>query len=296
MKSDWLEAFLAFGEELNFTRAAERLHISQPALHVKIGKIRDYVGKPLYQKSGRNLSLTNEGSQLLAFAREHIEQTEHFLEYLRSGSSGREVCLSAGEGAYLYLLGDALSTYLRRHPSGLKIRTGDQQTIIEDVLSGKAHLGITPTEGHQEELVSQPYAQVGQVLVMPASHRLVSKRIVSLTDLSGERMIVPPESKPHRVLINRLLMGVNVDWKVGVEVSGWELMLSFVKRGLGLAIVNEYCTIPNKLIARPLPEFPAIRFDLIRRKQAATLSSVDELEKILLSTNGAWIKGKIAPE
>ncbi|MCP5017663.1 MAG: LysR family transcriptional regulator [Ketobacter sp.] len=288
MKSDWLEAFQVFGEELNFTRASERLHISQPALHVKIGKLGDYVGKSLYQKSGRNLILTTEGRQLLAFAREHVEQSEQFLEHLRTGSSEQKVCLSAGEGAYLYLLGNALSVYLQRHPSGLNIRTGDQQTILNDVLSGDAHLGISPMKITHEELACQPYARVGQILVMRRGHRLASKRKINLGALNGERLIVPPEGRPHRVLVNRLLMDANVEWNVGVEVSGWELMISFVRQGLGLAIVNEYCNIPDTLVAKPIPDFPSIQFQLIRRKQAVKRPSVDELEDILLSPEMSW--------
>ncbi len=288
MKSDWLEAFLVFSDTLNFTRAAEYLHISQPALHVKISKLGGYIGKPLYQKAGRNLVLTMEGQQLQAFARDQIEQAQSFLQVLRNGRVDQDVCLSAGEGTFLYLLGDAVSTYMSRTASKLRIKTGNQKNIVEDVLSGEAQIGIAPMDAEHESLSCIPYTRVGQVLVMPSSHPLASKRKISLKSLRGERLIVPPENKPHRILINRLLMDKQVDWEVAVEVSGWELMLNFVRQGMGLAIVNEYCNIPDSLIAVPLTEFPAIQFQLIKRQQAGKRAAVDELENVLLEYKDAW--------
>ena len=61
MRLDWLQAFLTFSQSMNFTRAAEALHISQPALYVKIGKLAKWLGHPLYRKEGRNLILTPVG-------------------------------------------------------------------------------------------------------------------------------------------------------------------------------------------------------------------------------------------
>lgn len=288
MRSDWLEAFLVFSDTLNFTRAAEELHISQPALHVKISKLSEHVGKPLYQKSGRNLLLTAEGQQLQAFARDQSEQTASFLQTLRNGSVAQEVCLSAGEGTFLYLLGDAISAFMSRSSHKLKIRTGNQGEIVESVLSGEAHIGIAPMESGREGLICRPYSKVGQVLVMPATHPLASKRKVGLRSLQGERLVVPSESKPHRILINRLLMDLQVDWKVSVEADSWELMLKFVKHGMGIAIVNEYCEIPDELVAKPLSEFPAIQFHLIKRRHASNRPAVTELETILFELKDRW--------
>lgn len=75
---------------------------------------------------------------------------------------------------------------------------------------------------------------------------------------------------------------------MSVEVDSWELTLNFVKHGMGLAIVNEYCQIPEGLVAKPLPEFPAIQFQLIRRRHAADRLAVDELEAILFEFKDHW--------
>lgn len=132
---------------------------------------------------------------------------------------------------------------------------------MEDVLSGEVHVGITPLDSGNDGLILRPYSKVGQMLVMPATHPLASKRKVGLASLKGERQIVPSENRPHRILINRLLMDLQVDWKVSVEVDSWELMLNFVKHGMGLAIVNEYCGIPNGLLQNHYPNFRRYNFN-----------------------------------
>lgn len=127
------------------------LHISQPALHVKIGKLSEYIGKPLYEKSGRNLILTPEGLQLQAFARDQLEQTQGFLQVLREGASKQEVSLSAGEGTLLYLLGNPLSAFMNESTVKLNIITGDHNQILKNVLSGEANIGVAPMEsGHTD--------------------------------------------------------------------------------------------------------------------------------------------------
>src|SRR5688572_9860058 len=112
LKTEWLESFVAFAERLSFTRAAEARHISQPALHVQIAKLGGELGVPLYRRDGQRLVLTTDGTKLLAFAREELERTRVFRDLLATGASREPVVLAAGEGAYLYLLGDALHDVL----------------------------------------------------------------------------------------------------------------------------------------------------------------------------------------
>jgi len=75
IRSEWLTAFIGFAEELNFTRAAARMHLSQPAFHVQIRRLSEAMGVTLYERRGRNLVLTPHGRELLAFARDSRDRT-----------------------------------------------------------------------------------------------------------------------------------------------------------------------------------------------------------------------------
>jgi len=206
MKSDWLESYLVFSDLLNFTKAANQLHISQPALHVKMSKLSDYIGKPLYQKVGRNLVLTSAGEQLRGFALEQTHRSNSFLAQLRGSSANDTVSLIAGEGTYRHLISDALSQFMLHSGYKLKIYTGDANKIAKSVISGHANLGITPLTHSRDLLKYQKFYTAHQNVVMPAEHPLTRKKWISFKDLEKTSLVVPPEGKPHRELITRVLM------------------------------------------------------------------------------------------
>src|SRR5689334_4049098 len=140
---DALAAFAVFAEHLNFTRAAERLRISQPALHVKIGKLARELGRPLYHRVGRRLVLTPDGEAVARFARAHDERLAQFLTEFAGAAPRRPVVLAAGQGAYLYLLGDTIRAVLAEEPTRLRLLTCDHRQMLAAVRTGQAQLGVS---------------------------------------------------------------------------------------------------------------------------------------------------------
>ena len=273
---------------MNFTRAAAELNISQPALHVKAGKLAEWAGQPLYRKVGRNLVLTPAGEMVAAFAREERERLQAFTGELRAGESSRPVVLCAGAGAYLYLLGPAISRFSQNAAHPLKLLTGDRDHTLQTVLTGQAHLGVTVPGTTPAGIAAETLTDVGQMLVMPGNHRLSKKRRVTLADLQDEALIVPPQDRPHRVMLDRMLMNAGVAWRVGVEANGWELTMHFARLNIGLAIVNSCCHIPAGLTGRPLPELPKVRYQIVRRARVRQHAGVETLRTLLLETAYSW--------
>lgn len=290
MRSDWLEAFLIFSESMNFTRAAEQLNISQPALHVKIRKLADYLGYPLYQRVGRNLSLTPTGKRLADFAREQHERSDAFLEELQTGIKHWPVTLCAGDGSFLYLLGPAISKFTAQSKHPLSLLTGNREKSLELIHSGEAHIGVSFLDAVPPGIQTELLTEVEQVLVFPRAHKLAKKKAISLFDLEGEALIVPPANRPHRTMLNHMLSDVGISWDIAVEANGWELMLHFVKLGIGLAVVNGCCKIPNGLIAKPLKQLPRIRYQILYREEGLQHSGAQELRKFLLASRNTWRK------
>jgi DNA-binding transcriptional LysR family regulator len=261
---DWLSSFVAFSEHLNFTHAARQLHISQPALHVQITKLADSVGRPLYRRKGRVLSLTAEGTRLAAFGREVQDRGKAVLEELRGTRPSGPVVLASGQGAFLYLLGPAI----RRFPKDrylLRLLTMRGPDVVDAVLDAHAHLGVAAGSVDAPDLEAIPLRSVGQVVVVPNSHRLARKRQLEPKDLSGERLVVAPVNRPHRMMLDQVLETANVDWQVSVEATGWEPMLHFARLGLGITVVNDFCPAPRGMVAVPLRGVPSVTYSLIRR-------------------------------
>jgi DNA-binding transcriptional LysR family regulator len=285
---DWLGAFTVFAEHLNFTRAARVLHLSQPALHVQIGKLGAELGVPLYVRRGQRLELTADGRRVLAFAREMGERERAFRDVLRAGESQQPVVLAAGEGSFLYLLGPAIRAFTVAARSPLRLLTRDGPATLEAVLSGEAHLGVAPVDGAPAGLTLERLTDIAQVLAVPQAHPLARKRSIKLRDLAGARLIVPPSGRPHRTALAAALLAASVPWEPAVEASGWEPMLHFVTLGVGIAVVNVCCRLPRGLVARPLPELPSRTYSVIRRRGVELEGATAELRRAILAHGAAW--------
>lgn len=279
-----LPTFAAFAETLSFTRTAQRLHLSQPAIHLQVKKLEEELGVTLYRRAGRSLELTPEGVALARFARETSSRTRDFISELRGEGATEPVVLAAGEGAYLYLLGPAI----RAQRSRLRLLTRDRAGMIEDVRAGVAQLGVAALEGTPEGLLSHRLTTVEPMLVLPASHPLARRRRVRLRDLTGARLIVPPEGRPHREAIAAALRRAKVPWEVAVEASGWELMIHFVALGMGLAIVNGCCHLPRTLRGRPLDDLPGVEYRVVHTRSAVRRPEVRELLESLRTHADHW--------
>jgi DNA-binding transcriptional LysR family regulator len=284
---DALIAFAEFAEDGNFSRAALRLHISQPALHTKVAKLARTLEAPLYVRRGRSIEITPAGRKVQRFARELAAATVAFQDELLETESHQPIVLAAGEGSYLYLLGEGIKAFRGGSKRSLTLMTADGNAALDAVMSGRAHLGVASFETAPRDVVVQPLTRVGQMLAMPARHALASKRRVRLQDLDGTELIVPPVGRPHRTMISHMLQSARVDWSVAVEATGWELMLHFVRLGLGTALVNACCRLPPGVVGRPVPELPALQYYIFHRGRTPA-AGVMELEAKLLASANAW--------
>ncbi|MEL6343595.1 MAG: LysR family transcriptional regulator [Myxococcota bacterium] len=289
MNLDRLEAFVVFSEHLNFTHAARALAVSQPALHAQIARLSEEVGVPLYLRTGRALSLTEEGRRLVGFGRDLLSQIDSFEASLRGEDMSRPVTLAAGEGSLLYLLGAAIRRFTAQRTAPLKLLTVDQVGAVEALRSGQAQVGVASLTQAPADITATPLTAVPAVVLMPADHPLASELgPLPLSALEGASLIVPPAGRPHRQTIALSLYEAGVRWQVSVEASGWELMRRFVSLGLGLSIVNAFCPPPAGCVARPLPDLPARQYWILQRATGRPSPATQQLLSLLLEHAADW--------
>lgn len=286
---DALAAFAEFAESRNFTRAAERLHLSQPALHAKIAKLSASLGKALYERRGRNIEITAAGRKVQRFARELSHSAAEFSADLIEDSREASVVLAAGEGSYLYLLGPALRAFQSKNPRLLRLETASASSAVDAVTSARAHLGVAALEHTPRQLVVEPLTQVGQVLAIPARHALASRQQLRLRDLRSVPLILPPEGRPHRTIVAQALQSAGVDCEPVVEAGGWELMLHFVQLGFGAAVVNACCRLPAGVAGVRLPELPQIQYHLFHSRKPLSRHTAALRDQLFASAD-AWKK------
>lgn len=286
---DALQSFAVFADTLNFSESARLLHISQPALHAKVRKLSEQLDAKLYVRVGSALALTGAGEQVARHARELLTLNQRFVKGLAAGHDTPVVTLAAGEGAYLYLLGKALSQFSGPAASPhLQLLTRNRDEAVQAVRAGQAQLGIAPLGTVPADLHAVRLTAVGQVLVVPRGHALAARKSVRLRDLKGAQLIVPPAGRPHRELLGRLLQAESVPWQPSLEADGWELMLRFAQLGFGLTVVNACCRIPKGLVAVSLQGYPSLDYHLFHAADRPPATHVLRLWNALLAHGDHW--------
>ncbi len=258
--SEWLHAFAVFAEDANMSRAARRLHLSQPAVHAQLKKLEAEIGVPLYRRVGRGLALTKEGSVVAAFARDEAERVDALLRELRGETGERCVVLAAGGGAIVHVLGGGVHAFTRKGAARVEVVTADAKHALDLVRRGLAHVGVAALDAPPADLDVHELVETPQVVVAPRDHRLAKKRSATLADLEGERIVAPPEGGPQRAALDAALAAHHVKVAVSATARGWDVVLRLVELRVGLGIVNGTCTIPRALVARPLRELPRVTY------------------------------------
>jgi len=268
IETSWLQTFASFAEDANMSRAAKRLHLTQPAVHGHLRKLGEELGVPLYRRAGRSLVLTAEGLEVAAFARDHVDRERILRARVRGEAHTEPVVLAAGPGAIQYLVGDALPAFQRASKTRIEVRALEAAPAVIAVRSGEAHVGVGVLASVPDDLECRTLAKIAQVLVLPRSHPLAKKRSIRLSDLEGIPMVLPPEGRPQQQAIATALRNEGIEPVVGATARGWEVTIKLVELGLGVGVVNAFCALPRSLLARPIPQLPNVTYQVFTRKDA----------------------------
>jgi LysR family transcriptional regulator, low CO2-responsive transcriptional regulator len=271
-----------FADHLNFTRAAEELHISQPALHVKIRKLSSAVGTTLYAKDGRRLELTAAGRSLAGFARTLEHELDEFFTAL-GAPAAEPLTLAAGEGAYRYVVAGAVRLLIARGER-LRLLGTDRDETIEAVRSGRALVGVTVLGSPPGGLASVPLATYPQVAIVPVGHPLARPRTIRLEGLDGAELVMPPPGAPQREALEHAAADRGVSFTVAAEAEGWAQMLHFVGLGVGICVVNGCVEPMNGMVARQVDDLPPVTYSAIFRPGGKRDSDVTRLLETLQSS------------
>jgi DNA-binding transcriptional LysR family regulator len=190
---DRLASFVAVAEELHYTRAAERVHVAQPALTKRIQQLEEAVGSPLFIRTRRSVRLTGAGELLLAKAREVLRAADQFgdaARQLREGGLGR-LRIGFSPSAPHRVLPALMRAFRRRHPGiGCDLTELSSDAQLEQIRDGRLHVGLLrPPSTVPDGITCTTFFEEPFVAVVPRDHPLAHRRAVRLSELSGERFV-----------------------------------------------------------------------------------------------------------
>jgi DNA-binding transcriptional LysR family regulator len=270
-----METFLAVAEERSFSRAAARLHRTQPAVSQAIAKLEGELGEVLFERSSRDGTLTDAGEVLREYAAKLLNlrnDAEVALTELRELHRGR-LKLAANEYTCLYLL-PLLDEFRRQNP---RIKLAVQRTlasrISDEVLMHSVELGVVSFRPDDAQVKSMVVYRDELALVVNPQHALAGAGKVSIRQLGEQNFVAHNVPSPQRQKVIQAFKRHKTVLRMGVELPSLEAIKRFVEMGNGVALVPGL-TVRTELASGALvrvdvPELQTERkLRLVYRKQA----------------------------
>ena len=284
-----LEHFLAVTDERTFTRAAERVCRTQPAVSQSIKKLEEEVGAPLFARDGHEVSLTEAGRVLAEYARRIVRLRDEALRQvteIKSLQSGT-LAIAAHEAAAVYLLPGPLRAYLQKYPDiKIGIYRSRLAEIPRQVMDREVDVGFVKEEPAFHELQWVEVYADQLLCVASPKHPLAGNPEVHIRDLAAEQFVLHHLCSTTTDAILRLFEQSGTRCRIVAELWSFENIKSFVREEVGLAIVPGV-TVRQELRDRTLVRIPLRELSIPRRtlmvyrEQGYVSESARELIKIV---------------
>ena len=251
-----LNAFIAIAELGSFSEAAERLHLTQPAVSKRIASLEQQLSVRLFDRLGREVSLTEAGRALLPRAYQILnvlDDTRRALTNLNGEISGR-LTLATSHHIGLHRLPPLLRAFTRAHPQvALDIQFLDSEVAYEEVLHGRAELAVITLAPETREPVHAVAVWDDPLdFVAAPEHPLARSQVISLADVAHHPAVFPGGNTfPHHI-VRRLFEAQGLTPNIAMSTNYLETIKMMVSIGLAWSVLPR--TMLDDQVARlPLP-------------------------------------------
>ncbi len=238
-----LEYFIAVAEEASFTRAADRVHISQSGVSAQIRQLEHDLGAALLDRSGRAATLTAAGAAAIGPARAALAAAgavRQAVDEVNGLLRGRLV-VGMVTACTVTPLFAALSAFHRAHPGvEISLLEGNSGVLAGQVRTGLADLALTGSAGAPPDglealtIISEPLAAA-----VPPGHPLAGRGRVALADLAGYPIVSLPEGTGVRAVLDQSCQAAGVRPDIALQASAPGTVADLAVRGLGVAILSQ---------------------------------------------------------
>jgi len=239
-----LRYFVVVAEEQNVTRAAERLHVSQPALSRQIHDLEEELGVTLFQRTAKSLALSDAGKVFLSEARAVVLRADQAVDAVRAAAANCQGHVRVGYAPSLTakFLPAALRLFEKTSP-GVRVSLHDlsSEECGQRLASGKLDLALSiePPDAAKRGLVFAPVSSQPVVCAVATTHPLARRRSVSLADLRDEDFVIYAEEDypEYIVALRRMCAAAGFKPKIAGEYDGATGLITGVESGRGIALV-----------------------------------------------------------
>ncbi len=239
MDINQLEVLAAISKEKSFSRAAEALNRTQPAVSQAIRRLEDEIGEKLFDRSSKDGTLTLAGEVLLDYARQmlNLRQTaQNAVREVRDLHQGK-VTISANEHTVFYLL-PVIEAFRKIYPSvKIEVQRGVSSRIPKEITAREVELGIISFKPNDSAVKSLSVFTDELTLIVAPNHPLAKRNVVSVKELALETFIAHNAPSPYRQKVIETFEKYQTRLNIAVELPSLEAIKNLVAEGTGIALI-----------------------------------------------------------
>jgi len=275
-----LSVFESVARHLSFTRAAEELFLTQPAVSMQIKQLEENVGLPLFEQLGKKIFLTEAGRELYHYSRviaQQLAEAEAVLEDLKGVTRGR-LDISVASTAN-YFATRLLAAFVHRYEGiSFSLDVTNRETLLRQLESNERDLVIMGKPPEGMGLATEAFMENPLVVIAAPDHPLAKERKIPLARLQEETFVVRERGSGTRIAMERFFAEHHAKLTAGMEMTSNEAIKQAVSAGLGLGIVSIHTLALELqlgcLTVLDVEDFPILRHWYLVHRAGKRLSPV----------------------
>ncbi len=245
-----LETFAAVARLKSLTRAAEEVHLTQPAVSMQLKQLEDAVALPLTEPSGRGIQLTDAGRDFAEHVEEVLDRVAHLEDLAARWKGVRSGRIRLGVvSTAKYFVPRLLAQFLKGHPGvDFRMTFHNREEIVDELRANAVDFAIMGRPPEGMDCVATAFAPNLLGIVAAPEHPLSRRRRIAAAELSGEAFIVRESGSGTRAAMERYFATHHVKWRTAMEMASNESIKQAVIAGLGLGFLSLH-TVRSELAA-----------------------------------------------
>ena len=261
-----LQVFEAVARQLSYTRAAEELHLTQPAVSMQIKQLESSVGLSLFEQLGKRVFMTQAGETMLRHAQtimRHLATAREEMDELKGVDSGR--LRIAVASTVNYFATRLLATFARLHPSvQITLDVTNRETLLQKLEDNQPDIVLMGKPPKDLDLDADAFMDNPLIMIARPDHPLSKHRSIALKELTEETFVVREPGSGTRIAMERFFDQKSFAPSATIEMTGNETIKQSVEAGLGLAIVSVH-TVELELTLERLGRLDVRGMPIMRR-------------------------------
>jgi DNA-binding transcriptional LysR family regulator len=283
-----LQVFEAVARHLSYTRAAEELHLTQPAVSIQVRQLEKSIELPLFEQIGKKVFLTEAGEELQHYSRaiaEQLAEAEAVIDELKGVHRGRLKITVATTANYF--VPSLLAAFNNRYQGvNIVLDVTNRSGLLKQLEFNETDIVIMGRPPSDHDLEFEPFRDNPLVIVAPPNHPLARRKRVPLSKLHDQTFLVREPGSGTRIAMERFFAERGLEVKTGMEVGSNEAIKQSVQAGLGLGLLSRD-TLAMELKLKQLKilnveGFPIMRSWYLVHRRGKRLSSIAQAFKDFL--------------